>query len=117
MIKVVLINYNKNDLIDECLARNYETYKLTLDTPDYVPEKDNDKIVAYISKNLMRQLKRVNKADKLYQRDLMKEEVARLKAEAAAAKATRVLEEKEKKAAKKAAKKAKKAAKKLKKKS
>lgn len=37
------MNYNKNDLIDECLIRYYQSFACTLDTADYVPNKFNNK--------------------------------------------------------------------------
>ena len=77
-----MINYNKNDLINTCLERYYETFSHTLDTADFVPEKYNKKILAYIFKNMRRQFKRVDKADKSYQKDIAKKE--RLKAKQAA---------------------------------
>ena len=46
------MNYNKNNLIDECLQRYYKTFSCTLDTADYVPDKYNRKILAYIFKNM-----------------------------------------------------------------
>ena len=38
-----MINYNKNKLINTCLVKYYETFALTLDTADFVPEKYNKK--------------------------------------------------------------------------
>ena len=49
-----MINYNKNKLINTCLVKYYETFALTLDTADFVPEKYNKKILAYIFKNMKR---------------------------------------------------------------
>ena len=63
-----MINYNKNDLIDECLVRYYETFAHTLDTSDYVPEKYNNKILKYIFKNMKRQFRKLDKEDKRYQK-------------------------------------------------
>ena len=73
-----MINYNKNKLINTCLATYYETFACTLDTADFVPEKYNKKILEYIFKNLKRQFKRIDKADKQYQKELARKE--RLKA-------------------------------------
>lgn len=67
-----MINYKKNDLIDECLMRYYQTFSCTLDTVDYVPDKFNDKILRYIFKNLKKQFKKIDKEDKKYQFDLKK---------------------------------------------
>ena len=69
-----MINYNKNKLINECLNKYYETFSCTLDTADYVPGKFNEKILAYIFKNMKRQFKRIDRADKKYQRDLRKKQ-------------------------------------------
>lgn len=77
-----MINYNKNKLINTCLATYYETFACTLDTADFVPEKYNKKILEYIFKNLKRQFKRIDKADKRYQKDLARKE--KLKAKQAA---------------------------------
>ena len=67
-----MINYNKNDLIDECLVRYYETFAHTLDTSDYVPEKYNNKILKYIFKNMKRQFRKLDKEDKRYQKRFKK---------------------------------------------
>lgn len=67
-----MINYNKNDLIDECLVRYYETFSHTLDTCDYVPEKFNNKILKYIFKNMKRQFKKLDREDRKYQKKLTK---------------------------------------------
>lgn len=63
-----MINYNKNKLINECLIKYYETFEHTLDTADYVPEKYNNKILAYIFKNMKKQFKKINREDKRYQK-------------------------------------------------
>jgi len=63
-----MINYNKNKLINECLRKYYETFAHTLDTAYYVPEQFNNKILAYIFKNMKRQFKKIDKADKQYQK-------------------------------------------------
>ncbi len=65
-----MINYNKNKLINECLCKYYETFAHTLDTADYVPEKYNDKILAYIFKNMKKQFKKIDREDKRYQKQL-----------------------------------------------
>lgn len=62
-----MIDYKKNDLIDECLVRFYETFEHTLDTADYVPEKYNDKILAYIFKCMKKQFKQIDRACKMYE--------------------------------------------------
>lgn len=63
-----MINYNKNKLINECLVKYYETFAHTLDTADYVPEKYNKKILAYIFKNMKKQFKKIDREDKRYQK-------------------------------------------------
>ena len=75
-----MINYNKNKLINTCLVKYYETFALTLDTADFVPEKYNKKILAYIFKNMKRQFRKV---DRLYQKELARKERERAKQSAA----------------------------------
>ena len=65
-----MINYNKNKLINTCLGKYYETFALTLDTADFVPEKYNKKILAYIFKNLKRQFRKIDRKDRKYQKAL-----------------------------------------------
>ncbi len=67
-----MINYNKNELIDECLCRYYETFERTLDTADYVPEKYNNKILAYIFKCMKKQFRKIDREDKRYQKQRKK---------------------------------------------
>lgn len=74
-----MINYNKNKLINECLNKYYETFSHTLDTADFVPEKYNDKINAYIFKNMKRAFKRIDKADKQFQKEFKKKEKLKMK--------------------------------------
>lgn len=62
------MNYNKNELIDECLARYYQTFAITLDTADYVPKGYNKKIQGYIFRSMKNQFKKINREDKLYQK-------------------------------------------------
>ena len=73
-----MINYNKNKLINTCLETYYDTFSRTLDTADFVPEKYNKKILAYIFKNMKRQFRRLDREDRQYQRAMRKKE--RLKA-------------------------------------
>ena len=73
------INYNKNKLIDTCLETYYGTFARTLDTVDFVPEKYNKKILAYIFKNMKRQFRRLDRADAQYQRAVRKKERAKAK--------------------------------------
>ncbi len=74
-----MINYNKNKLINECLVKYYETFSHTLDTADYVPEKFNKRILAYIFKNMKRAFRKVDREDKRKQRELLKKAKAKAK--------------------------------------
>lgn len=76
-----MINYNKNKLINECLGKYYETFARTLDTADFVPAAYNEKINAYIFKNMKRAFKRVDKEDKRFQKALRKKAKAKTKKE------------------------------------
>lgn len=67
-----MINFNKNDLINETLDKYYETFGHTLDTSDFVPDKFNAKISKYIFKNMKKAFKRIDKEDRLYQKNLRK---------------------------------------------
>jgi len=69
-----VLNYNKNKLINECLTKYYETFSHTLDTADYVPDKFNNKILNYIYKNMRKTFKRIDREDKKYQRQFVKEQ-------------------------------------------
>ena len=74
-----MINYNKNKLINECLSKYYETFAHTLDTADFVPEPYNDKINAYIFKNMRKAFKRLDREDRRFQRALRKKMKAKNK--------------------------------------
>ncbi len=74
------INYNKNKLIDTCLETYYATFARTLDTADFVPEKYNKKILAYIFKNMKRQFRKIDKADRQYQKGVARKEREKKKA-------------------------------------
>lgn len=76
-----MINYNKNKLINTTLDKYYETFEHTLDTVDYVPEKYNEKICKYIFKNLKRTFKKIDKEDKIYQKEFNKKVKAKKKQE------------------------------------
>ena len=67
-----MINYNKNKLINECLCKYYETFARTLDTADFVSAEYNDKINAYIFKNMRKAFRRVDKEDKRFQKTFRK---------------------------------------------
>ena len=67
-----MINYNKNKLINTALTKYYETFSRTLDTADFVPEKYNDKILRYIFKNMKKAFKRIDKEDRIFQKQFNK---------------------------------------------
>lgn len=97
-----MINYNKNKLINTALTKYYETFSRTLDTADFVPEKYNDKILRYIFKNMKKAFKRIDKEDRIYQRQFnkrlktdAKQEKRRLKSEKRQEKQTRKLAKKQ----------------------
>ena len=73
-----MINFNKNKLINKTLEKYYETFSRTLDTADFVPQKFNDKISKYIYKNMKKSLKQIDKADRIFQKKLQKEEKKKL---------------------------------------
>ena len=66
IIKELLdILFVKNDVHDAVLIRNYQTFMLTLDTPDYVPEKYNEKILSHLYKKILKkQFKYIGKVSK-----------------------------------------------------
>ena len=74
-----MINYNKNMLINTCLETYYATFAQTLDTADFVPEKYNKKILAYIFKNMKRQFRKIDREDRRYQRAVRKKEKLKAK--------------------------------------
>ena len=74
-----MINYNKNKLINTCLETYYATFAQTLDTADFVPEKYNKKILAYIFKNMKRQSRKIDREDRRYQRAVRKREKLKAK--------------------------------------
>ena len=74
-----MLNYNKNKLINECLSKYYETFAHTLDTADFVPEPYNDRILAYIFKNMRKAFKKIDKADRRFQRAFRKKAKAKIK--------------------------------------
>lgn len=52
MKRKIKLDFYENDLIKETLNEYYDTFRHTLDTADYVPEKFNDKISKYIYKKM-----------------------------------------------------------------
>lgn len=69
-----MINYHKNELINEALLKYYETFSHTLDTADFVPEKFNDKISKYIFKNMKKAFRLLDFEDKKFQKETKKKE-------------------------------------------
>ena len=69
-----MLNFNKNELINETLDSYYETFHHTLDTSDFVPEEFNEKIRKYIFKNMKKHFKKIDKEDRIFQRKLIKAE-------------------------------------------
>lgn len=69
-----MLNFNKNKLINKVLDKYYETFSLTLDTAEFVPDKYNDKISKYIFKNMKKSFKKIDKEDKVFQRELKRQE-------------------------------------------
>lgn len=68
-----MINYNKNKLINKTLEVFYNTFALTLDTEDFVPERFNKKICKYIFKNMKKAFRKIDKEDRKFQRQFRKE--------------------------------------------
>lgn len=62
------INYNVNDLLDELHARFFQSYAMTMDTGDYVPQKYIDKVYKQIYKYQKKLYKKAGKTDKAYQK-------------------------------------------------
>lgn len=62
------INYNRNDLLDELHMRFFQSYALTLDTADYVPQSYIDKAYKQIYKCQKAMYKKIGKTDKSYQK-------------------------------------------------
>ena len=68
-----MLNFHKNDLINATLVEFYKTFVHTLDTVDYVQEKYNAKICAYIFKNMKKAFRKIDRVDRVYQRQLRKQ--------------------------------------------
>ena len=63
-----MINFHKNELINSVLDNYYETFSHTLDTAEFVPEKYNQKINKYIFKNMKKAFKKIDREDRIYQK-------------------------------------------------
>ena len=96
-----MINYNKNKLINECLSKYYETFAHTLDTADFVPEPYNDRILAYIFKNMRKAFKRLDREDRRFQRQVKAKQTQKRKQEKRAVKSEKKRLNVERKLAKK----------------
>ena len=59
--KVEMLDYRKNDMLDELLQRYYITFSLTLDTIDFVGVKTDKKIHKYIFKNMKKNWRKIDK--------------------------------------------------------
>lgn len=64
------MNFNKNKLINAVLRNYYNTFSLTLDTNDFVPQNFNKKIHKFIYKNMKKKFKEIDKEDKKFQKEL-----------------------------------------------
>lgn len=74
-----MINYNKNKLINKLLDEYYETFRHTLDTAEFVPDKFNEKILKYIYKNMKKAFKQIDIEDRQYQRKLKEHNKPKIK--------------------------------------
>lgn len=74
------INYNMIDLMDELHTRFFQSFELTLDIADYVPQIYIDKVCKQIYKVQKRKYKEIYKTDKSYQK-WFKERLPQLLAE------------------------------------
>lgn len=62
------INYNEVDLLDELHRRFFESFAVTLDVADYVPQKYIDKVCSRIFKVLKKHYRIIGRTDKAYQK-------------------------------------------------
>lgn len=68
------MNFHKNELINAVLDNYYETFSHTLDTAEFVPEKYNNKINQYIFKNMKKAFRKIDREDRIYQKQAKKDE-------------------------------------------
>ncbi len=59
-----MIDFYKNKQINKVLNQYYNTFSLTLDTRDFVPDKYTNKIHKYIFKNMKKKFKEVDRDDR-----------------------------------------------------
>ena len=88
-----MINYHKNDLINQCLQTFYATFAMTLNTADFVPVAYNKRILRYIFKNMRKAFKRIDREDRQYQKELAKKEKNRQNTGSTAADRSEVIPE------------------------
>lgn len=55
-------------MLDELHARFFQSYSLTLDTADYIPQKYIDKVYKELYKSQKAQYRKIGKTDKDYQK-------------------------------------------------
>ena len=67
------INFVKNTYIGVTLQEFYNTFRQTLNTGQFVPEKFNDYIRTYIFKSLKKKFKEVNKLVKIRDKNFKKQ--------------------------------------------
>lgn len=72
------MEFKRNELLNEVLIKYYETFSLTLDTKDYVPDKFNKKILNYIYKNMKKSIKQAEKEYRKYIKETKLEERKKL---------------------------------------
>lgn len=65
-----MIDYNKYELMKECLQETFDVYKETLDVSDYVPKNHLEKTFNWIFKNMKKKQRKIDKEDRKYQRRL-----------------------------------------------
>ena len=98
----------QSQIKNECLSKYYETFAHTLDTADFVPAPYNDRILAYIFKNMRKAFKKIDREDRRFQRQAKakraqkkKQKKRRMKAEQKRLKRERKLAKKQHKKSKK----------------
>lgn len=63
------MDYHDLQSIQECLEEIYATFRGTLDTADFVPEKYQRKIMAYIFKRVKRAFRMRDRAERKYAKE------------------------------------------------
>ena len=62
-----------NDRLDETLQRYFQSYAVTVDTLDYVPERHVHKIHAFIFRNLKGDFKTIKRSVRRHKREVRRE--------------------------------------------